>query len=86
MKYLLVACLLLSACTSVPVKRHFPDVPAVLTEPCPQLQTINGANVSIIDLIIAVTENYTTYYECAAKVEGWNEWYKKQRQIFEEVK
>lgn len=86
MKYLLIACLALSACTSVPVKRHFPDVPAALTEPCPQLQTLNGSTTSIIDVITTVTENYTTYYECAIKVEGWNEWYKKQRQIFEEVK
>jgi hypothetical protein len=33
-----------------------------------------------------VVENYAHYHECSARVELWNEWYTKQREIFESVK
>jgi hypothetical protein len=26
------------------------------------------------------------YYECAAKVDGWNDWYQEQKRIYESVK
>jgi hypothetical protein len=53
---------------------------------CPELKKIEGDAVSIVDLHKTVVENYTQYYECAIKVEGWNEWYTKQKKIFDEVK
>ena len=87
MKYLailLIVCL--SACTSVPVTTEFPSVPDLLMVKCPELKTIAGEKVSIVDFTRTVTENYTTYYECAARTEAWQEWYTKQKKIWEEVK
>jgi hypothetical protein len=26
------------------------------------------------------------YYQCSAKVDGWNEWYQQQKKIYEAVK
>jgi hypothetical protein len=38
------------------------------------------------DISKTITENYTTYYECAVKNDAWIEWYEIQKQIFESVK
>jgi hypothetical protein len=77
----------LSACsTTAPVVAKFPDVPSVLMEKCPPLQTIEKQDsVSIIDITKNVTVNYTSYYECGIKVENWIEWYKDQKKIFDKV-
>lgn len=87
MKYLiLISVILLSACsTTVPVVMKFPDAPPSLLELCPPLKTINGENVSIVDITKITTLNYTTYYECAIKVENWVEWHKDQKKIFKGV-
>ena len=53
---------------------------------CPELKTIAGEKVTIVDFTRTVTENYTTYYECAAQTDAWQEWYTRQKQIWEEVK
>ena len=87
---LLVLSLFLSACsmfqTVVPVERHFPDVPKVLLEKCNELKTVQGNKVSITDMLKIVVENYSMYYECSTKVEGWQEWYVEQKKIFDGVK
>jgi hypothetical protein len=41
--------------------------------------------VPITDMLKTVVENYVTYYNCAIKVEGWQEWYTEQKKIFESV-
>jgi ABC-type Fe3+-hydroxamate transport system substrate-binding protein len=85
--YALLMVVLLSGCsTTVPVVAKFPEAPKSLTENCSPLKKIEGDTVSIVDLHKVVVENYTTHHECAVKVEGWNEWYVKQKQIFEEIK
>jgi hypothetical protein len=88
MKYysLLLAILITGCSTTVPVVAKFPDVPPSLKSPCPELKKIAGDTVSIVDLHKTVIENYTQYYECAVKVEGWNEWYTQQKKIFDELK
>lgn len=89
MKKILIICLalFLTACsTTVPVTARFPDAPILILEKCPQLKTIEGDSVSIIDFTKTVTLNYTTYYECAVKSDAWIEWYYAQKKIFEEVK
>jgi hypothetical protein len=70
----------------VPVVAKFPEAPSSLRTACPELKKIEGESISIVDLHKTVVENYTQYYECAAKVESWNEWYTKQKKIFDEVK
>jgi len=85
--YSLILALLITGCsTTVPVVAKFPEAPSSLKTACPELKKIEGESISIVDLHKTVVENYTQYYECAAKVEGWNEWYVKQKKIFDEVK
>lgn len=85
--YPILLTILLTGCsTTVPVVAKFPEAPKSLTENCAELKKIDGEKVSIVDLHKAVVENYTVHHECAIKVEGWNEWYKKQKEIFESIK
>ena len=86
-KFLPLIALLLAACESTPIaiERHFPDATPVLMEKCPQLYTIQGEKVSIVDMLKTVVENYKLYYACNNKVEGWQEWYTEQKQIFDSV-
>jgi hypothetical protein len=86
-RYSLLLTVLLTGCsTTVPVVAKFPEAPPSLKVTCPELKKIEGDTVSIVDLHKTVVENYTHYYECAAKVEAWNEWHTKQKKIFDEVK
>ena len=77
--------LLIAGCTSVPVTATFPDAPELLMEKCPALKTIAKDPVSIVDFVKTVTENYTAYYECSAKNDAWQEWYTKQKKIWDDV-
>jgi inhibitor of KinA sporulation pathway (predicted exonuclease) len=76
---------LLAGCTTVavPVRQKFPDAVPELKQSCEALMTIKGDTVTITDLLKTVVENYTRYHQCAARVEGWQEWYDAQRKIFE---
>lgn len=86
-RYSLLLTLLLAGCsTTVPVVAKFPEAPPSLKVLCPELKKIEGDSVSIVDLHKTVVENYTHYYECAVKVEAWNEWHTQQKKIFDEVK
>ncbi len=83
MKYiLLVLSLLLSGCfTTVPVKQKFPNAPAILLERCPQLMELPEDQNNIKNFMGIVIQNYGTYYQCAEKVQGWQEWYKENQKI-----
>lgn len=84
MKYLLLL-LMVGCSTAVPITAKFPEAPETLMKPCPQLEkTTEDAKLS--DIAKTITNNYTTYYECAVKNDGWIEWYKIQKNIFESVK
>lgn len=84
MRYILIA-LMLSGCTTVvPVTAKFPASPQSATSKCPALQVIKD-DTKLSELTDTVTQNYTTYYECAVKVDTWIEWYNKQKEIFEGV-
>jgi hypothetical protein len=88
MKYL-IACLtlLLAGCLgTAPIKPTFPDVPKVLTERCESLKKVEGDKVAITEMLKVVVQNYSLYYECSTKVEGWNDWYEGQKKIYESVK
>ena len=88
MKYsILGLALVLAACsTPVPVSQRFPDVPKALVERCDSLRKIEGDKVAITEMLKVVVQNYGMYYECAAKVDGWNDWYTEQKRIYESVK
>jgi len=87
MKYL--ACflfVLMTGCsTVVPVKAKFPDVPERLLVKCPQLEKVSET-LTLSDVAKTVTNNYTTYYDCAVKHDAFVEWYNIQKNIFESVK
>jgi inhibitor of KinA sporulation pathway (predicted exonuclease) len=78
---------LLAGCTTVvPVTQKFPAAIPALTEKCEDLRKIEGDRVSITDMLKTVVENYSLYYQCSAKVDGWNDWYQQQRKLYEAAK
>jgi hypothetical protein len=86
MKYL--ACFLLilvTGCSSVPVAPKFPEVPERILKKCPQLEKLSEDS-KLSDIAKTVTNNYTTYYECAVKHDAFIEWYQVQKKIYESVK
>ena len=88
MKRLIAVCAFfaLTGCsTVVPVKVKFPDVPEKLIVKCPQLEKLSETP-TLSDVAKTVTNNYTTYYECAVKHDAFVEWYNIQKNIFESVK
>jgi len=70
----------------VPIKPTFPTAAPELMKKCEELKTVVGEKVLITDLLKTVVENYTLYYECSNKVEGWQEWYNEQKKIYENAK
>ena len=88
MKYIILGLtLVLAACsTPVPVKQKFPEVPKALVERCESLRKVEGDRVAITEMLKVVVQNYGMYYECAAKVDGWNDWYLEQKRIYESAK
>lgn len=71
--------------TTVPVTQKFPKAPDTLLQQCTPLKELQQDG-SLIDLTKVVVENYTKYYQCSALVEGWQEWHRKQEQIYKELK
>jgi hypothetical protein len=87
MKYIVLSLVLgLAACSTAPVKQKFPEVPKALIERCESLKKVEGDRVAITEMLKVVVQNYGMYYECAAKVDGWNDWYLEQKRIYESVK
>ena len=86
MRVLLVLLLMTGCSTVVPVTVKFPDAPGnVAMTACPQLQKLTE-DARLSDISKTITVNYGTYYECAVKTDAWIEWYKIQKQIFENIK
>ena len=84
--YIMLAFLITACSTVVPVTQSFPQAPDMLMEKCPELKTIQGEKVTIIDFTRTVSENYTTYYQCAGRQEAWIDWYRQQKKIWAETK
>lgn len=86
MRYLLVLLLLTGCSTLVPTRATFPEVPKEIVEACPDLEKLAQETKKLSEVAGTVTKNYSMYYECQAKQEAWQEWYKAQRKIYEDVK
>lgn len=86
MKKLLI-CLVLAigGCADVPVV-VFPDVPPELQSGCGDLSMIPDGTSKLSDVLPVVVSNYSQYHLCRNKVDGWNAWYKTQKDIFGEIK
>lgn len=86
MKVLLLTVLLTGCATVVPVTQTWPEPPGQLsTQPCPPLQKLPDAP-KLSDVAKTVANNYTSYYECATKLEAWQDWYSQQQLIFKGLK
>ena len=85
MRYLLIALLLAGCSTVVPVAPKFPNATPELMKKCEDLKKIEGDKVSITDMLKVVVYNYSLYYECSTKVDGWQEWYNEQKKIHDEI-
>ena len=83
----IVAMVVLAMCsgcaTSVPVTAPFPAAPGQsYMQACPDLQKLKDAP-QLSDVSQTININYSTYYECAVKLDTWIRWYSEQRIIFE---
>lgn len=83
---LLLPILSLCACTTVPVKRNFPEVPQDLLTSCPELQTVKPGTREASQMLETIIKNYSQYNQCKLKVEAWVSWYRLQKGIFDSVK
>ena len=83
MRYLLI-CLLLSGCASIfPSSLKFPEAPELLLQKCPALGKLEeGAKLS--EVAKSVSNNYTLYHDCSDKNDAWNDWYQRQKKIYED--
>ena len=82
-KLTIISMLLLTGCsTVVPVKAKFPEAPEMLMSNCPALVQVKE-DAKLSEIATTVSNNYTSYYECAVLVEGWKDWYKIQKNIYE---
>lgn len=86
----MLAAIMLTGCglfrANPPGKPKFPDPIKELTMPCPDLKTVEGDKVAITELLKTVVSNYTLYHDCSLKNEGWNKWYKEQKEIYDKIK
>jgi len=83
---LIIPLLLLTACSSIPIKREFPKLPPSLEQRCVALDEVPPSTKKLSDILTVVTNNYTLYHECQIKVDTWLEWYSTQKKIFDSVK
>ena len=82
---LITSVLLLSGCVATPVKHALPEAPEKLTKTCPKLKEVPLEEERLTEFLKTVTQNYTTYYECAVKHDGLVEWYQIQKKIHDDV-
>lgn len=78
---------LLTGCsTIVPLVPAFPEPPGELAQqPCPDLTKL-PEQPTLSDVARSVAENYQLYYECAIRADAWNDWYARQKRIYQGVK
>jgi hypothetical protein len=84
-KLIILSAFILTGCsTAVPVTAKFPEVPEILTNQCPPLKQLKDDS-KLSEISKTVVDNYTSYYECAAIVQNWNDWYQIQKNIYEKA-
>lgn len=89
MRLVLIFCLFLAGCstTAVPVVMKFPDAPPSLMTPASDLNKLpTDKKIELSDIIKTTNENSKMYYELKIKYEAWQEWYKEQKNIADQLK
>lgn len=82
---IVISAVVLMGCNTAPVIPTFPHPPEELLQPCEPLSTIDKSEVLLSEFTKTVVHNYGKYHTCAAIVEAWQEWYKENSKIFNEV-
>lgn len=83
----LLLVMILTGCeTTVPVARKFPEAPAKLLEPAPELKPLPPDTQELSALIDNANENYHSFRVLREHFEAWQTWYKEQRANFDSVK
>lgn len=54
--------------------------------PPPKLEQLSLSDKELSDLLTNANENYGKYHELREKYLAWQEWYREQKEIYEEVK
>lgn len=54
-------------------------------ETAPLLTPLGQNDTELSDLLDNVAENYGKYHELSLKYTAWQNWYKKQKEIFNEL-
>ena len=78
--------LLLVGCTvPVPVSQTFPDVPkSFMVAPAPLKEVPDNSTFSaMLDIML---DNYSLYYLLTDDIKSWQEWYVKNKEIFDKAK
>ena len=87
MRYLIVlAFLLLVGCTvPVPLAQDFPEVPkSFMAAPAPLKEVPDNSTFSaMLDIML---DNYSLYYLLTDDIKSWQEWYVKNKEIFDKAK
>ena len=82
---ILVLLLSLTACTTVPVERSFPEVPKTFMEKSKELKFVSD-KASFSEMLDVMIDNYSEYYLVMQKLNAWQQWYLQQKEIFNGVK
>lgn len=88
---ILVSTLSLQGCSYLPklvsAKPDFPkpylDEKTGAMPQCGDLKPIPIEVNSLSSVFKIVAENYTSYWQCSNKVDGWNQWYEVQKRNYE---
>jgi hypothetical protein len=65
----------------------FPDASPSLMTPAADLGKLpSDKKIELSDIIKTTNENSKLYYELKIKYEAWQEWYKEQKSIADELK
>lgn len=63
----------------------FPDVPSELLEPAEKLEIIEKEDPQLSDIIKNTAINSGKYKNLEAKYQAWQEWYTKQKRLFDDA-
>jgi len=80
-----IVIMMIGCSLAVPVTPKFPDVPVELMIPPSKLAPLSNAQ-NLSDILDNANTNYGTYYIISEKLLLWQEWYKQQQDIYNNIK
>jgi PBP1b-binding outer membrane lipoprotein LpoB len=92
MKYLIIlsAALFLSGCSSTKFLAAKPEFPSPYIDAktkqmpkCEDLKQIPAGTNNLSEVFKLIVDNYTLYYQCSNKVDGWAEWYERVKKEYD---